>query len=61
MKVSIVTVVYNGAHTIAEAVESVLAQDYPDLEYIVVDGASKPTKTASPSSCPNPTKASTMP
>lgn len=41
MKVSIITVVYNGAATIAEAVASVLAQDYPDLEYIVIDGASK--------------------
>jgi len=41
MKVSIITVVYNGASTIAEAVESVLSQDYPDLEYIVIDGGSK--------------------
>jgi glycosyltransferase involved in cell wall biosynthesis len=41
MKVSIITVVYNGAATIAQAVESVLTQDHPDLEYIVIDGASK--------------------
>jgi glycosyltransferase involved in cell wall biosynthesis len=41
MKISIVTVVYNGAATIASAVESVLAQDHPDVEYIVIDGASK--------------------
>ena len=38
MKISIVTVVYNGAATIAAAVESVLAQDHPDVEYIVIDG-----------------------
>jgi glycosyltransferase involved in cell wall biosynthesis len=46
MKVSIITVVYNGAATIAQAVESVLGQDYPDLEYIVIDGASKDTTLA---------------
>jgi glycosyltransferase involved in cell wall biosynthesis len=40
MKVSIITVVYNGADTIAEAIESVLGQTYPDLEYIIIDGAS---------------------
>lgn len=31
---------YNGADTIREAIESVLAQTHPQLEYIVVDGAS---------------------
>ena len=41
MKISIVTVVYNGEATIAEAVESVLMQDHKDLEYIVIDGGSK--------------------
>ncbi|MCQ2258452.1 MAG: glycosyltransferase [Bacteroidaceae bacterium] len=41
MKVSIVTVCWNRADTIRDAIESVLAQDYPDIEYIVVDGASK--------------------
>lgn len=40
MKVSIVTCCYNRAATIRGAIESVLAQDYPDIEYIVVDGAS---------------------
>jgi glycosyltransferase involved in cell wall biosynthesis len=38
--VSIVTVVRNGAASLARAAESVLAQDYPAIEYIVVDGAS---------------------
>jgi len=41
LKVSILTVVYNGAATIAHCIDSVLAQDYPNVEYIVVDGNSK--------------------
>lgn len=41
MKVTIITAVYNGAEHIASCIESVLGQDYPDIEYIVVDGASK--------------------
>ncbi|MCF0069011.1 glycosyltransferase [Dyadobacter sp. CY261] len=41
MKVSILTVVYNGAATIRHCIESVLGQDYPNVEYIVVDGNSK--------------------
>lgn len=41
MKVSIITSCYNREATIAQAIESVLAQDYPNIEYIVVDGASK--------------------
>ena len=41
MKVSIITSCFNREATIAQAIESVLAQDYPDIEYIVVDGASK--------------------
>lgn len=40
MKVSIITTCYNRAATIGGAIESVLAQDYPDIEYIIVDGAS---------------------
>jgi glycosyltransferase involved in cell wall biosynthesis len=39
-KFSIVTVSFNSASTIRDTIESVLAQDYPDIEYIVVDGAS---------------------
>ena len=37
---SIVTACYNRCATIRGAIESVLAQDYDDIEYIVVDGAS---------------------
>lgn len=40
MKVSIITTCYNRATTIRGAIESVLSQDYDDVEYIVVDGAS---------------------
>jgi glycosyltransferase len=32
---------YNSQVTIGEAVESFLAQDYPDKELIVIDGASR--------------------
>lgn len=41
MKVSIITSCYNREKTIRGAVESVQAQDYPYIEYIIVDGASK--------------------
>ncbi|HEY1194872.1 glycosyltransferase family 2 protein [Flavobacterium sp.] len=40
MKVSIITICYNRKETIANAVESVLLQDHPDIEYIVIDGNS---------------------
>lgn len=40
MKVSIITSCYNRVNTIQGAIESVLAQDYPDIEYIIVDGLS---------------------
>ena len=38
--VSIITVVYNNSKHIREAIESVLSQDYPRIEYIVIDGGS---------------------
>lgn len=41
MKISIVTVVYNCVNTIEGCIKSVLDQDYDDVEYIIVDGASK--------------------
>lgn len=40
MKISIITVVRNGAGTIAGALQSVADQDWPEVEHIVVDGAS---------------------
>lgn len=40
MKVSIITSCYNRVATIRDAIESVLAQDYNNIEFIVVDGVS---------------------
>ena len=40
MKISIITVSFNSASTIRETIDSVLAQDFPDIEYIIVDGNS---------------------
>lgn len=38
--VSVVTVCYNAERHLAEAMTSVLAQDYANIEYVVVDGGS---------------------
>ncbi len=38
--ISIITPVYNGAEYLRELVESVRAQDYPNLEHIVIDDGS---------------------
>ena len=40
MKVSIITVAYNSADTIADAIQSVLTQTYRNIEYWVIDGGS---------------------
>ena len=38
--ISIITVVYNGADYLETAMQSVLHQEYPELEYIIIDGGS---------------------
>jgi glycosyltransferase involved in cell wall biosynthesis len=40
MKISIITVTYNSAATLAHTLESVNNQDYTDIEHILVDGGS---------------------
>lgn len=40
MRVSIITVVYNGEKYIDDCLSSVVAQDYNNIEYIVIDGGS---------------------
>lgn len=41
MKVSIITISFNAEETISDTIKSVINQDYENIEYIVVDGASK--------------------
>ena len=38
--VSVVTAVFNGKHYITGCIESVLQQDYPNVEHIIIDGGS---------------------
>ena len=41
MKISIITICYNSAETIEDTIKSVASQSHDDVEYIIVDGASK--------------------
>lgn len=43
MKVSIITAVLNGGEAFEDCILSVLNQDYPDIEHIVIDGGSSDT------------------
>jgi glycosyltransferase involved in cell wall biosynthesis len=40
MKVSIITVTYNSAKYVEDCINSIIRQNYKDIEYIVVDGGS---------------------
>jgi glycosyltransferase involved in cell wall biosynthesis len=40
MKVTVITAAYNSASTIRDTLESVVGQDYPYVEYVVIDGRS---------------------
>lgn len=41
MKITIITATYNSGATLRDTMESVLRQTYRDIEYLVIDGASK--------------------
>ena len=41
MKVSVLIPVFNGERYLAECLESVLAQDFPDLEILIGDDGSR--------------------
>lgn len=40
MKISIITAVYNRADLVGDAIQSVVNQDYPDIEHVIIDGGS---------------------
>ena len=41
LKISIITVAFNSVDTIKETIESIIAQNYTNIEYIIIDGGSK--------------------
>lgn len=41
MKISIITATFNSGATVRDTIESVLKQTHSDIEYLIVDGASK--------------------
>ncbi|MBK7681319.1 MAG: glycosyltransferase [Bacteroidetes bacterium] len=41
MKISIITITYNSAATVEDTIKSVVMQDFPNVEYLIIDGKSK--------------------
>ena len=41
MKISVITVAYNSAKTIADTLDAVAVQTHTDIEHLIIDGASK--------------------
>ena len=39
-RITLVTAVFNGARYIEDTIRSILSQEYPNLEYFIVDGGS---------------------
>lgn len=43
MKISVITITYNSAETLEETIQSVMDQNYEDMEYLIIDGGSTDT------------------
>ena len=43
MKISVITVCFNSAHTLEDTIKSVVSQTHYDIEYIIIDGGSTDT------------------
>lgn len=41
MKISVITVAFNTGNALERTIQSVISQDYPLIEYIIIDGGSK--------------------